>query len=63
MDCSLLAEENAIIYVRTDMREFTLKTTLEALIKAFPKHDVTQILQPFTKPTQTDLYNVVKPLK
>ena len=56
--CSYIMADNSTIYVRTDKREYTLKTTLEILNKHFP--DFKQ--QIFDKPisettrTQTQLY-------
>ena len=48
--------ENAIVYVRTDARQFTLDTTIKALQKAFPKKALTEISQPINGKSQTALY-------
>jgi len=47
---------HAVIYVRTDAREFTFKTTLEALKEAFPNKCLEMINRPFKRATQTALY-------
>ncbi len=56
--CSKMMNENSTIYVRTDKREFTFKSTLEILIKHLPYHKVEVIDKPLkTKTrTQTKLY-------
>ena len=54
--CSRIMKKNSIIYVRTDARKFTFKTTLEALRAAFPKKSLKTYRRPFTKKTQTALY-------
>ncbi|MBE0661123.1 MAG: site-specific DNA-methyltransferase [Bacteroidales bacterium] len=55
---SQIMERKSTVYVRTDKREFTFKTTLEILTKHFPKHNIQIIDKPLkddTK-TQTKLY-------
>jgi hypothetical protein len=47
---------DAIIYVRTDAREFTLQTTLEVLQEAFPNKKIDIQLRPLAKKTQTALF-------
>ncbi len=51
-----LMKKNAVIYVRTDARDFTLKTTIDALHAAFPKKVLKTYRRPFKKQTQTALY-------
>lgn len=53
-------QDNCVVYVRTDSREFTLKAT-EA---AFPEHTMTIIDKPIPegKITQTQLFGT-KPIK
>ena len=51
-----LLEEDATIYVRTDSREFTYRTTLSVLRKAFPDKRVTKVRQPMLRPTQSSLF-------
>jgi DNA modification methylase len=45
------------IFVRTDARDFTYETTLETLKNTFPKHNIKEERKPFTKKTQTELFN------
>jgi len=47
---------DAIIYVRTDAREYTLKTTKEILKKTFPQKRLLAIKRPINKPSQTALF-------
>lgn len=56
--CSKMMKEKSTIYVRTDKREFTFKSTLEILKKHFPKYKVQIIEKPLDKDTktQTKLY-------
>jgi hypothetical protein len=51
-----LMASDAVIYVRTDAREFTRNVTLEALRNAFPGKKLTIRKQPFKNRTQTALY-------
>lgn len=39
-NCTTLMCENSYVYVRIDSREFTLRTTLDALRKSFPYHHI-----------------------
>ena len=48
--------EEAIVVVRTDAREFTLTTTVEALRAAFPYKQLHEEQRPFRSQTQTALY-------
>lgn len=54
--CSEVMARNAIIYVRTDAREFTLDTTLASLRKHFPSHRVRTHYRPIGRRTQTALF-------
>ena len=54
--CAPHMTPDAIIYVRTDAREFTLQTTLEVLQEAFPNKKVDIQLRPLAKKTQTALF-------
>lgn len=51
-----LMADDAIIYIRTDAREFTRETTIAALEKAFPGKKRTIRPSPFTRKTQTALF-------
>ena len=48
--------KEAVVVVRTDAREFTLSTTIEALQVAFPNKDLQEELRPVRGKTQTALY-------
>ncbi len=39
-NCAKLMKDDAVIYVRTDSRKFTLYTTIEILKEKFPNHDM-----------------------
>ena len=56
--CSKMMAKKSTIYVRTDKREFTFKSTLEILRKHFPKHNVQIVEKPLTElsKTQTKLF-------
>jgi hypothetical protein len=54
--CAKLLSDSATVYVRTDARDFTYKTTIRILKEVFPEKEVTIIPQPFTKSTQTALF-------
>jgi DNA methylase len=51
-----LMDDDAVIYVRTDAREFTCNVTLEALQNAFPCKKRIIRKRPFKNSTQTALY-------
>lgn len=55
---SKMMKRKSTIYVRTDKRDFTFKTTLEILKKHFPKHQVEIIDKPLKRnsKTQTKLF-------
>jgi len=63
--CSFIMADESTVYVRTDKREFTFKSTLEILRKHFPHHSLKIIEKPLKKETrtQTKLYgdNSLKP--
>src|SRR6266571_3100705 len=54
--CSAVMARNAVVYVRTDAREFTLETTLGALRKHFPKRPLRVVQRPIARQTQTVLF-------
>ena len=49
-------EEDATIYVRTDSREFTYRTTLDVLRKVFPDKQITVVQRPMLGLSQTRLF-------
>jgi len=51
-----LMADDAVIYVRTDAREFTRDATIAALKKAFPGKKRSMRSRPFKKDTQTALF-------
>jgi hypothetical protein len=51
-----LMKSTAVIYVRTDAREFTLNATLDALKSAFPSKQLQQKSRPLKRNNQTALY-------
>ena len=51
-----LLEEDATIYVRTDSREFTYRTTLDVLRKVFPDKQITEVRRPMLGLSQTRLF-------
>ena len=53
-----LLKEDAIIYVRTDSREFTYRTTLAVLSRIFPDKRLDEIRRPLLRPSQTHLFGV-----
>jgi hypothetical protein len=55
--------DTASVYVRTDARNFTRKTTIDILYKIFPEKNMEIVYRPYTKRTQTVLHgdNRVKP--
>jgi len=56
LNASKLMCNDAIVYVRTDSREFTLNTSIDVLQRIFPDKQIRTIARPFTKPTQTHLF-------
>jgi len=55
--CSEIMHKKSTVYVRTDAREFTYQTTFDILKDCFPKHQIREEKKPFTKKTQTELFN------
>ncbi len=53
---ALLLEEDATVYVRTDSREFTRRTTLAVLRSVFPHKQLSQISRPMLGASQTRLF-------
>jgi len=51
--CAKMMKRESTVYVRTDKREFTFKTTSEILKKHFPKHDMLIIEKPLATETKT----------
>lgn len=51
-----LLKRNATIYVRTDARSFTRKTTKEVLKEVFPRKTIREVRRPFLRNTQTALF-------
>lgn len=51
-----LLDSEAVVYVRTDHRETTLKMTIEVLREVFPKKRMFRRHRPVEKPTQTHLF-------
>lgn len=51
-----ILETDATIYVRTDSRDFTYRTTLAVLRKVFPDKRIAKIRRPMLKPSQTRLF-------
>lgn len=55
-NCAALMAPHATVFVRTDKRDFTLKSTLEILEKHFLDYTFHIEDKPFLKQTQTELY-------
>jgi hypothetical protein len=62
-ECAKIMKKNAIIYIRTDARLFTFASTLNVLLKSFPKKTIELLPKPYLKKTQTFLFgdHEVKP--
>ena len=54
--CSKIMSSTAIIYVRTDARQFTQETTKEILCDVFPNKSIDIVSRPLGKVTQTALF-------
>ena len=52
-----MMKKDGVIYVRTDRRPFTYKTTVETLVEVFPKKKLYQKMVPPSTRSQTDLFN------
>jgi hypothetical protein len=61
MGASKILDKNAVVYVRTDNRDFTLTTTQDVLKRTFPDKQYNVISQPFIRPTQTHLFGDKRP--
>lgn len=55
-NCAVLMEKKSTVYVRTDRREFTFKSTRDILQRHFPKHQMEINDRPFRKRTQTEIF-------
>jgi DNA modification methylase len=55
-NCTEILDDSAILYIRTDAREFTYQTTLKVLKTIFPTKFLKQEERPFSKETQTALF-------
>lgn len=53
---ALLMKKDAVIYVRTDARKFTLESTVAALTSAFPEKAMTVESRPLARASQTALF-------
>jgi len=53
--CSYLMKQKSTIYVRTDIRQFTLETTIDVLKRNFPNHKMRKRPANVDKRTQTDI--------
>lgn len=51
-----LLQDDAIVYVRTDSREFTCRTTRAVLGEVFPEKNLVEIPRPMLRPSQTRLF-------
>ena len=51
-----MMKRDAVVYVRTDRREFTYQTTVQVLREAFPHKKLFRRLRPVQGPTQTQLF-------
>jgi len=54
-NCSYLMKKKSTIYVRTDIRQYTLETTINILKRNFPNHKMRKIYENIDKRTQTDV--------
>ena len=60
--CAAMTAKDGIVYVRTDIREFTLNCTREILRECFPKHKMRE-QKSYAKKTQTRLFAITPLLK
>lgn len=56
MRAAEVLEEDATVYVRTDSREFTYRTTVAVLRQVFPRKRLVEVRQPMMRPSQTRLF-------
>jgi hypothetical protein len=61
--CAKLMTEKNTVFVRTDVRSYTLETTLAALKKHFPNHKTEKIESTVSGISQTELFNNVSKRK
>lgn len=61
--CAKLMSKRSTIFVRTDIRKFTLETTIEVLRRHFPKHKLKQEENSVSGISQTELFNNVSKRK
>lgn len=54
--CAEALAPNAVVYVRTDARQFTFETTHDILLESFPGKRLIVLGRPYSKATQTALY-------
>ena len=55
--CSKLMKEKSTIFVRTDIRSYTLETTMKILTKHFPNHHMETQISEVNGKSQTELFN------
>jgi hypothetical protein len=53
--CSFLMKKKSIVYVRTDVRQFTQETTIDVLKRHFPNHKMYIFPADISKKTQTEV--------
>lgn len=58
--CAQIMSKKSVVYVRTDARDFTFKTTLSILKEKFPGWAIQIIPAPVSGKTQTDLFFEMK---
>ena len=51
--------DDGVVYVRTDSREFTYRTTISVLEQVFPAKKMVEVPRPLSKPSQTHLFGDV----
>lgn len=58
-----MMKQNGVVYVRTDRRAFTYRTTVEVLREVFPRKKLRRRARPVEGPTQTHLFGngIVQP--
>ena len=59
-DSKKLLDSKAVIYIRTDKREFTKNTTINILKELFPNKNMTILDKPFENRTQTFLHGDIR---
>jgi DNA modification methylase len=61
--CAKIMHEKSVIFVRTDIREFTYTLTLKVLKKYFPNHKIEESESATIKKNQTELFNNISKKK